>query len=291
MCAAARRRSLHRPGYEAMGVSAEKERAFFDRAYAQHLGRPDHELVVDRRTMLAALNDPAQTIWERRLLYLRVWEELMSVPPSGLRVLDFGCGAGDWGVLLATEGAFVTLLDLSPAAVELGLRRARASGVGDRVRGVARDGSSLECFSDGEFDLVFGSAALHHVLKYGPAVEELVRVLKPGGRLILAETLGNNALLNAARRIRAWLAREEEAQGEGILISDREIELLRSRFRQVDVYPLNLLAMAKRLFRGRFTWRGVRAMLRALEAADRALLARFPRLQRYCGEAVIVAVR
>jgi hypothetical protein len=42
---------------------------------------------------------------------------------------------GEWGTLMATEGANVTLLDLSPAAIHIGLRRERASGVGDRVRG------------------------------------------------------------------------------------------------------------------------------------------------------------
>ena len=274
-----------------MGVTTEQERAFFDRVYAQHLSRPDHELVVNRRIMLAALDDPSQPVWERRRLYRRVWEELARLPLGEMNVLDYGCGPGDWGVLLATEGARVTLLDLSPAAIELGLRRAKASGVADRVRGVARDGSNLDCFADGEFDLVFAGAALHHVLKYGPAVDELVRVIAPGGRLVLAETLGNNPLLNAARRLRARLAGEEEAQGEGILIGDPEIEMLRRRFRRVEVYPMNLLAMAKRLFRGRFTRRGVRSFLTALEAADRFLLGRFPSLGRYCGEAVIVALK
>ncbi len=274
-----------------MGTTTDKERAFYDRVYAPHLARPDHELAVDRRILLDTLDDPAQPIWERRLLYRRVWDELVRLPLAGMTVLDYGCGPGDWGVLLATEGARVTLLDLSPAAIELGLRKARASRVVDRVRGIARDGSSLDCFADGEFDLVFASAALHHTLKYGPALDDLARILKPGGRLILAETLGNNPVLNAARRWRARLAGEDEDQGEGIIISDREIELLRRRFRRVDVSPLNLLAMAKRVFRGHFTRPGVRAFLGALEAADRFLLRVFPSLGRYCGEAVIVAVK
>ncbi len=274
-----------------MGTTTDRERAFYDRIYARHLARPDHELAIDRRIMLAALDDPSQTIWERRRLYQRVWKELTREPLEGKKVLDYGCGPGEWGVLLATEGARVTLLDLSPAAIELGLRRAKASGVAGRVRGLARDGSKLDCFADGEFDLVFASAALHHTLKYGPALDELTRVIRPGGRLVLAETLGNNPVLNAARRLRAWIAGEEEDQGEGILIGDPEIEMLRRRFRRVEVYPMNLLAMAKRLFRGRFTRPGVRTFLSAFEAADRFLLDRFPRLARYCGEAVIVAVK
>ena len=59
--------------------------------------------------------------------------------------------------------------------------------------------------------------------------------------------------------------------------------------RRVEVTPLNLLAMAKRLFRGRFHRPAVRAILAGLEETDRLLLAALPGLRRYCGEAVVVA--
>jgi len=271
-----------------MPTTLELERSYYDRVYARHLERPDHELVVSRRIMMSTLNDPSQPAWERRRLHLRVWMEMMAEPLSGARVLDYGCGPGDWGVLLATEGARVTLLDLSPVAIELGLRRAAASGVRDRVDGVARDGSDLSCFPSGEFDLVVGSAAVHHTLKYGPAVDELVRVIRPGGRLLLAETLGNNPLLNAARRVLARVSGEDSDQGEGIIFGDAEIAMLRERFGSVELTPMHLLAMSKRLFRGRFEQPRVRRFLRTLERADRAALRRFPSLGRYCGEAVIL---
>ena len=194
-------------------------------------------------------------------------------------------------MLLATEGARVTLLDISPAAIELGLRRARANGAGDRVLGFARDASDLSCFNDAAFDLVFASAAVHHTLKYPNAFAELVRVLKPGGRLVLAETWGNNRLLNLARRLRARLSGEPPEQGEEIIFSDREIAMLRTQFRDVDVTPMNLFAMGKRLFRGRFTNRLARGVVAALEGIDRVLLRLFPALRRFCGEALIVAVK
>lgn len=274
-----------------MATTSEQERRFYDEIYSRQLKLPDHALRTDRRVMLASLNDPAQTIYERRRLYLVALERLLAEPLAGREVLDYGCGPGDWGVLMATEGARAALLDLSPAAIELGLRRAKASGVAERVRGYARDASDLGCFHDGKFDLIFASAALHHTLKYAQAFEELLRVLKPGGKLILAETYGNNPLLNAARRLRAQLGGEAAEQGEEIILGDEEIALLRSRLARVEVQPLNLLAMAKRLFRGRFTHPAVRATLGGLEAADRVLLRAFPFLNHYCGEVIIVAVK
>ncbi len=274
-----------------MAITADQERRFYDEIYARHLKLPDHALVVNREVIRRTLNDPAQPAYERRRLYLKLLDRLLAEPLAGREVLDYGCGPGDWGVLMAVEGARATLLDLSPAAIELALRRARVSGAADRVRGFARDASDLSCFRDGEFDLIVASAALHHTLKYRRAFSELVRVLRPAGKLLLAETYGNNPVLNAARRLRAQLAREPAEQGEEILISEREIRLLGDHFRSVEVEPLNLLAMGKRLFRGRFTNPPVRMVVRALELADSILLRAVPALRRYCGEVVVTCIK
>src|ERR1035437_5503850 len=177
---------------------AEQEREFYDAQYRQFLELPDADLVCNRGTLAAGLADPANPSYERRAVYRAALEYLLREPLMGRTALDYGCGTGDWGLMLAGEGALVTLLDLSPVAIQLGLRRALVSGVADRVQGVARDASDLACFRDGEFDLIFGSFALHHTLKYPRARDELLRVLKHGGGLLLVETYGNNPLLNAA---------------------------------------------------------------------------------------------
>jgi SAM-dependent methyltransferase len=273
-----------------MSIAADAERAFYDTQYAQFLTLPDSALKCDRTAMLAIFNDPTATQFERRRLYLRALAYLTSQPLEDLAVLDYGCGPGEWGVFMATEGADATLLDISPVAVELGMRRARANGVAGRVRGIARDASDLSCFRDGEFDLVFANAALHHTLKYPNALEELARVIRPGSRLVLAETYGNNPLLNAARRFRACIQRDDEDQGEEILMSDTEIARLRQYFDAIEVDALSLLSMGKRLFRGRFDKPLVRTMLGVLEAVDARLL-KAPALGRYCGEVVICAHR
>ncbi|MGH9777144.1 MAG: hypothetical protein ACRD5I_01910, partial [Candidatus Acidiferrales bacterium] len=59
----------------------------------------------------------------------------------------------------------------------------------------------------------------------------------------------------------------------------------------IEAHPMNLLAMAKRLFRGQFNSPTVRALLSALEKTDAVLLTAFPFLRRYCGEVLLVAER
>ena len=205
-------------------ITSDSEREFYDGRYAQFLRLPDHALRVDRKVLEASLANPAQPFYERHRLYRAAMRALDSGPLRGKKILDYGCGPADFGLWLATEGADVTLLDLSPAAIGLALRRAHASAVA--VRGIAADASRLSMLGGGEFDLVFACAALHHTLKYPGALEELARIMRPGARLVLAETWGGNPLLNAARKLRARVSGEAQEQGEGIIFSRRELGAL-----------------------------------------------------------------
>lgn len=272
-----------------MSITADQERGFYDGVYAQHLNVPDSQLICNRQTLEADLANPARAIYERRHLYRTVLKVLLEESTAGRRVLDYGCGTGDWGLMLAGEGADVTLLDLSPVAIELALRRAAISGVAARVHGIARDASDLSCFSNDEFDLIYASAAVHHTLKYPNALDELLRVLGPGGKLVLAETYGNNPILNALRRLRWKFTSQPDEAGEEILFNDVHVDLLRARLREVKLIPLSLLAMTKRFFRGRFNRGAVRVVVASLELADAVLLKVWPPWRRYCGEIVVVA--
>ncbi|MEO8026796.1 MAG: methyltransferase domain-containing protein [Bryobacteraceae bacterium] len=265
-------------------ITADDERRFYDQQYTQFLSLPDHSLRISRAILERDLADPRHPIYERRRLYKRTLELLLGLAPAGKRVLEYGCGTGDWGLLLATEGAEATLLDLSPVAIEVVQKRAAASGV--QVRGVARDAADLSCFSTGEFDLIYANAALHHTLKYDGARDELVRVLKPGGYLVLSETFGNNPLINAARRIGWKLRGQADEQGEEILFGASELDLLRAAFSQVTVEPMYVLGMVKRLFRGRFANPLVRGLLGGIQIVDWPIERMLP---NYCGEVLVVA--
>ena len=270
-------------------VTSDREREFYDGQYAQFLALPDHALRLDRKVLEGNLENPSHPFYERRWLYRTSMRALEAEPLAGKQVLDYGCGPADFGIWMATEGARVTLLDLSPAAIEVGLKRAQASCVS--VRGVAADASCLSMLDAAEFDLVFACAALHHTLKYPGAVEELARILKPGARLVLCETWGGNPLLNTARKLHAAIVGEAAEQGEDIILSQAELRVLGPYFSEVLVETGNLLAMGKRLLRGRFEKRWARAVVRTLERMDGALLTLAPPLRNWCGEAVITARR
>jgi SAM-dependent methyltransferase len=270
-------------------IDAGQERSFYDAQYARFLALPDHALRIDREVLERNLDDPRHPFYERRRLYRATLAALEAERPKGKVVLDYGCGPADFGLWMAIAGASVTLLDLSPAAIELGLKRAAASGV--TVRGIAADATRLDMLGEAEFDLVFACASLHHTLKYPDAVEELARVMRPGGRLVLCETWGGNPFLNAARKLRAMLSREPEEQGEDIIFNREQLRRLDPYFSGLRVDELNLFAMSKRLLRGRFHHAWARGLVAALERFDKMLLRVAPFLRHWSGEAVITARR
>ncbi|GLX01373.1 methyltransferase [Microtetraspora sp. NBRC 16547] len=100
---------------------------------------------------------------------------------AGRRILDAGCGSGPLFAALRDRGAIVTGIDKSARMLELARRR-----LGDDADvQVAELGSPLP-FPDDTFDDVTASLVLHYLEDWGPALAELRRVLKPGGRLIVS---------------------------------------------------------------------------------------------------------
>ena len=109
---------------------------------------------------------------------------------SGKTVLDYGCGLGDNSVLVASHGAKVIGVDISPELIELAEKRMsqhNLSGVSD-----FRIGSAHELpLEDESVDVVFGMAILHH-LDLEIASREVFRILKKGGSAIFLEPVRNS---------------------------------------------------------------------------------------------------
>ncbi len=105
---------------------------------------------------------------------------------KGKGCLDAGCGGGRFLVALARLGAkHVCGLDISEEALAAARNRVDSRGLGDRVE--TRAGSVLEIpYPDATFDYVVSSGVIHHTHDPAQAFRELVRVLKPGGKLFLS---------------------------------------------------------------------------------------------------------
>jgi SAM-dependent methyltransferase len=94
------------------------------------------------------------------------------------RVLEVGCGWGELANWVARETeADVVAVDLSPRMVELA-----------RERGVAAELADVQelPFADGVFDVAIAAWMLYHVPDLDRGLAELARVLRPGGRLVVA---------------------------------------------------------------------------------------------------------
>nr|WP_272877284.1 class I SAM-dependent methyltransferase [Neoroseomonas eburnea] len=119
----------------------------------------------------------------------------------GRRILDLGCGDGDFAIELARRGADVTGIDASPAMIEDAGRRAESEGVPVDFRPA---GAEALPFPTGHFDIVVAVTILCFVADAAPVFREVARVLRPGGALVIGE-LGKWSSWAAMRRIRAWL--------------------------------------------------------------------------------------
>jgi SAM-dependent methyltransferase len=104
-------------------------------------------------------------------------------------VLDIGSGTGFWLRRMRAGG-------MHAVGVEPVMDRVLRSGPG----AVAGDALSLP-FADDRFDAVWCIHVLHHLVDPPVALSEMARILRPGGHLVLAETVDDNPLIRLARRV------------------------------------------------------------------------------------------
>jgi len=105
-------------------------------------------------------------------------ELFASLQGKGGKLLEIGCGIGVDSVQLARAGFEVTAVDLTDAAIDVARRFATARDVSIDFRTANAEGLD---FPDETFDVVYSFGVLHHTPDVERAVEEVRRVLKPGG--------------------------------------------------------------------------------------------------------------
>jgi SAM-dependent methyltransferase len=115
---------------------------------------------------------------------------------AGMVVLDVACGAAHASEVAAPHVRQVVGIDLTPALLAIGADRLRAAGI-DNV--LLQEGHAAALpFVDGSFDLVFCRTALHHFPDPKRCIQEMARVCRPGGRVVLSDMIAPSAEVREA---------------------------------------------------------------------------------------------
>jgi SAM-dependent methyltransferase len=148
--------------------------------------------------------NPNKALWEKGD-FTRVAEAMrasgealvarLGITP-GTRVLDLGCGDGTTARPAARLGAGVLGVDIAGNLVAAGNERAQAEGLSN-CRFLEGDASHLDDLADDEFDLVVSIFGAMFAPRPFDVAKEMVRVTRPGGRIVMGNWIPNDPTLVA----------------------------------------------------------------------------------------------
>ncbi len=150
-------------------------------------------------TIPRAIMNPNKALWEKGdftkiAAFMRESGEAvvksMGIRPP-LKALDLGCGDGTTAMPLALSGAEVTGIDIARNLVEAGNKRAAEAGL-DRLKFHEGDACNLDGVGDHSFDLILSVFGAMFAPKPFNVAKEMVRVTKPGGRIVMGNWIPND---------------------------------------------------------------------------------------------------
>jgi SAM-dependent methyltransferase len=158
-----------------------------------------------------AVSNPNKALWEKGD-FTRIADtmrgsgeafvETLAIRP-GMKMLDLGCGDGTTALPAARRGAEVLGVDIAANLVAAGTARAEAAGLAN-LRFQEGDASDLAGLGDGRFDLVLSLFGAMFAPRPHDVAREMVRVTKPGGRIVMGSWIpGDPTLVAQILRISA----------------------------------------------------------------------------------------
>lgn len=162
--------------------------------------------------------------WNRleKTAYGRLWaiiheDFLLRYLQPGFKVLDAGSGPGRFSIIAAKNGAQVTVLDISDT--QLALAKEKISEAGQSVERLIRgDIADLSVLDGNSFDITicFGGALSYVCEKRFAAAGELVRVTKPGGKILVSVMSHMGALLSPVNYLEMEMLENPGSEVSGI---------------------------------------------------------------------------
>lgn len=143
---------------------------------------------------MTATEQRARAFWQRTELYLKLGHDrfgaaaFIAATAGELAgpALDVGTGKGLMAIALARLGLDVVSVDVSAEDLELAAFLAKKAGVRGRISFLLSDARSLP-FSGGHFGCAVMLEVLHHLQDARPVLTEMVRVVRPNGKIIIAD--------------------------------------------------------------------------------------------------------
>src|SRR4249920_2367164 len=166
-------------------------------------GHPSTRMVLSSPTGGHVMN-PNQALWEkgdftRIAASMRDSGEALVAAlgvTAGMKVLDLGCGDGTTALPAARLGADVLGVDIASNLVAAGNKRAQAEGL-KNCRFQEGDATNLNDLADQSFDLVVSIFGAMFAPKPFDVAREMVRVTRPGGRIVMGNWIPNDPTLVA----------------------------------------------------------------------------------------------
>ena len=110
----------------------------------------------------------------------KLFSKLINKRLKNKKVLEIGCGLGSHTQVLAEKGSILTSIDLAEKSVRTTQKRLKIKGLKANV--IQADCENLP-FKDNSFDYIWSWGVIHHTPNTKKAAEEIIRVLKPKGKL------------------------------------------------------------------------------------------------------------